>query len=111
MRPGRPSCLSDFVVLPAQSGEIGHLSGTNKTAEEGRIFQRLAACSIWRSPGARSHAGGITHYKGHEPLTAAGGIAIAGFTGTIRGASASGVPEDEKICRGTTFTWTASRAP
>src|SRR5439155_13850346 len=40
-----------------------------------------------------------------------GRITAPGFTATIRGARASGVLEESKICGGKTFKWSARRVP
>jgi hypothetical protein len=54
---------------------------------------------------------GKTYYEGPDPLTGPGRISVSGFTGTIRGARASGVLEDPEICGTKTFRWSARRAP
>ena len=52
----------------------------------------------------------MVYYEGQEALTGPGRFTIPGFTATIRGARATGVLEDSKVCGIKTFKWTARRA-
>lgn len=51
--------------------------------------------------------GGATWSDSRVPLASPGQIYVPGFTGTIRGARASGVLEDPDVCPGKTFRWSA----
>jgi hypothetical protein len=62
----------------------------------------------WRfSLGSGCGGGGASSYDSNIPLDSPGHIYVPGFTGTIRGARASGVLEDPGVCPGKTFRWSA----
>ena len=73
-------------------------------------FKFVPASGCPRLAGATETTGTV-YYEGEEALTGPGRITIPGFTATIRGARATGVLEDSKVCGIKMFKWTARRAP
>jgi hypothetical protein len=68
--------------------------------------------SFVQASGCPDQAEGTTHSDYPGSVDASGHFENPdGFSGTVRGATASGVFEDATICPGKTFNWTARRAP
>lgn len=77
--------------------------------EIGFTFVLASACSL--GEGGNEDVTGETYLGGTHPLVAPGRIAAEGFTATIRGARASGLLSNEKVCGNKRFKWSASQAP
>lgn len=77
--------------------------------EIGFTFVLASACSL--GEGGNEDVTGETYLGGTHPLVAPGRIAAEGLTATIRGARASGLLSNEKVCGDKTFKWSASQAP
>lgn len=72
--------------------------------ETGYGFVRASGCPGWAVGNVYSDFGGTVDPSGQIEN-------VAGLTGTIRGATASGVFDDPTICPGKKFKWSAQRAP
>jgi hypothetical protein len=83
----------------------------SKWLEIAFTFVRASGCPHNAGDPPFPHVVGSTYMEGENELTATGQITAPNFTATIRDAGASGVLEDQSVCAGKTFKWSAHRAP